>query len=552
VSIAEAASPATLLAFRARMLAFALLGVFVLFGVRAMHLSVSGPPDRQAFKSGAPSAAVLRADIVDRNGVLLATTMPSWALAASPGAIWEPEEAARKIAGLFSDLDAATLARRLREGKGEIYLKRDLTAAQRDAVHNLGMAGLRLVEEPRRVYPNQELAGQVLGGVGRNLQGASGLERALDAEIRTAAREGRRVRLAIDTRIQHAAEQELAAAVARARAQSGAALVLDGRSGEVLAAASWPPLNPNSSVPSSDPSRVERVSQARHEMGSVLKPFTVAIALEERKLSLTETFVPGRTLEVPGYAIKDHEPFAEGPATIKEALAQSSNVVAGELALRVGAPTLKKYWTELGLTARSPIQIAESAAPVQPRDDGEATLATLGFGHGATMSLAALAGAYSVFVNDGALAPPTLLAREAGAKIRKRKVFSALTVQDVSLLMRDVVAEGTASRSDLHDLDIAGKTGTAELVKPGGGYDPNRVFSSFVAVFPARAPHYVIALSLDEPQRTPENGFLATGGAAAAPAVGLLAGRIAPFLGVAPAELASDQPRVGPTPGGAR
>jgi cell division protein FtsI (penicillin-binding protein 3) len=118
--------------------------------------------------------------------------------------------------------------------------------------------------------------------------------------------------------------------------------------------------------------------------------------------------------------------------------------------------------------------------------------------------------------------------------------------------MRDVVAEGTASRSDLHDLDIAGKTGTAELVKPGGGYDPNRVFSSFVAVFPARAPHYVIALSLDEPQRTPENGFLATGGAAAAPAVGLLAGRIAPFLGVAPAELASDQPRVGPTPGGAR
>jgi cell division protein FtsI (penicillin-binding protein 3) len=287
-------------------------------------------------------------------------------------------------------------------------------------------------------------------------------------------------------------------------------------------------------------------------MGSTLKPFTVAIALEERKLSLTETFDPAKTLEVPGYAIKYHEPFAEGPATIKEALAHSSNVVSGELALRVGGPTLKRYWTDLGLMARSPIQIAESAAPVQARDEGPATIATLGFGHGATMSLAALAGAYTVFVNDGALVTPTLLPRSPDAPIRKRKVFSALTAQDVSLLMRDVVAEGTASRSDLQHLDIAGKTGTAELVKPSGGYDPNRVFSSFVAVFPARAPHYVIALSLDEPQRTPENGNLATGGAAAAPAVGRLAGRIAPFLGVAPAELASDQPLVGPTPGGAR
>lgn len=506
-----------------------MLVVFAVLAGRAIQLSFAGAP--AATKTApVPTAPLLaRADLVDRQGVLLATMIPSWILAAQPAKVWDPHATAQKLAAVVPGLDVAETERRLTGDRGLVYLRRGLTASQRRAVHDLGLAGVTFEKEQRRVYPNGMLAGHALGFVDRDLAGAAGVERALDPEIKRAGAVGRPLALSLDLRVQYALESELADAAWAAKAKGGAGVILDGRTGETLAIASWPQVDPNAPGSGTDVARLNRAAGAVYEMGSTVKPFTAAMALDLDLLRLAEHFDMTRTLTVDGVAIKDPHPFV-GPATAREAMAHSSNVVAAELALRVGAQRQQAYLEKLGLFDRSSIELSEAPTPLKPRASDALTTAILGYGHGMAPSLVSLAGAYTVFVNGGARVAPTLLRHADGDPVHRTPVFTGLAVQETLQLMRDVVIEGTAMRADLGGLDIAGKTGTAE--KPGvdGKYDPDKLFSSFAAVFPARAPRYVIVVALDEPQRTAENHNLATGGAVAAPAVGRVVARIAPFL----------------------
>ena len=511
-----------------RLLALLLLA-FAVLAARAVQLSFAGAPASVRAAPVAAAPIVARADLVDRNGVLLATMLPSWILAAQPGKVWDARATATRLASVVPGLDIAETERRLGADRGLVYLKRGLTASQRQAAHDLGLAGITFEKEQRRVYPNGALAGHALGFVDRGLDGAAGLERALDAEIRRAGAAGRPLALALDLRVQYALESELADAAWAAKAKGGAGVILDGRTGETLAIASWPQVDPNAPAGGPEDARLNRAAGAVYEMGSTVKPFTAAMALDLDLLRLAERFDLTRTLTVDGVAIRDPHPFA-GPATAREAMAHSSNVAMAELALRVGFPRQQAYLTKLGLLDRSSIELAEAPAPLRPRAADRVTTAILGYGHGMAPSLVSLASAYTVFVNDGARVAPTMLRHADGDRVHATPVFSQLATRETLQLMRDVVIEGTAMRADLGGLDIAGKTGTAEKPGADGKYDPDRVFSSFAAVFPARAPRYVIVLALDEPRRTAENGNLDTGGAVAAPAVGRTVARIAPFL----------------------
>lgn len=513
---------------RINRLAVLMLAIFGVLAARAVQLSFAGPPESaRAAPKATPAPVVTRADLVDRNGVLLATMLPSWIVGGEPEKIWDPAQAAKRLATVLPDLDVAATERRLRSKAKFVHLRPGLTTSQKRAVHDLGIAGIGFEREQRRVYPNGTLAGHALGGVNRENAGVGGVESALDADIRRAG--AGRLELSIDTRIQYALETELADAAWGAKAKGGAAVILDGHTGETLAIASWPQVDPNTPGAGADNARLNRASGAVYEMGSTLKPFTAAMALDVDQLRLAEGFNLTSALVVDGTTIRDPHPFT-GPATIREAMAHSSNVAMAEVALRVGALRQRDYFTKLGLFDRTPIQIGGSPAPLLPRSQSRLTTAVLGYGHGLATSVVSLAGAYTVFTNNGARTTPTLLRRRDGDKVRQTPVFTALSTQETLQLMRDVVIEGTARRADLRGLDIAGKTGTAEKPGADGKYDPNVLFSSFAAIFPARAPRYVIVLALDEPQRTAENGNLATGGAVAAPAVGRVVTRITPFL----------------------
>ncbi|MGE0045134.1 MAG: peptidoglycan D,D-transpeptidase FtsI family protein [Hyphomonadaceae bacterium] len=510
---------------------FLALGVFVLFlalSGRAIQLSLAGDPV-PAQRQTTQAPVIERGDIVDRTGALLATNVRGYILVANPSRVWDAPTAARAIRRIFPELDQATLERRMREsGREVVYLRRGLTPRQRAQVLELGLAGINFEESEQRVYPMGALAGHVLGYTDPDFNPLAGVERGLNERIVRAGETGANIRLSIDARIQFAVEEELARSAQSLNAEGGAAIVLDGRTGETLALASWPAIDPNRFGGANDNARLNRAAAARFEMGSTIKPFTLAMALEDRRTTTREIFNLASPYRVDGHPLHDLHPI-EGTATLRRILTESSNIGAAQLALRVGAERQRFYFERLGLLAPASLELAESARPIFPARTDRLSVAVLGYGHGLAVSVASLAGAYTVFANNGERVAPTLLARAAGEPITRQRVFSPETSRTVLTLLRAVVTEGTGRRADVPGLEIAGKTGTAE--KPGRtGYDQDRMLSSFAAIFPASNPRYVIVLALDEPAAA--GGDPRTGGAVAAPPVGRIAARIAPILGM--------------------
>lgn len=506
---------------RVRFLAIGVFAVLLLLGGRAVQLAFSGDP--LAGPRAGAVATVARADIVDRNGVLLATTVRAYALTAVPGRVWNARETARALMRVFPDLDRATTERRLGDTSRQlVYLRRGLTPGEREQVLALGLGGIGFETEDRRVYPNATMAAHALGFTDVDLNPLAGAERGLDEQIRAAGAEGRPVRLTIDVRIQHALEVELAAAAQSAHAGSGAAILIDGRTGETLALASWPTFDPNEAGQASESARRDRVAGDLHELGSTMKPFTVAMALQEQLTTSGELFDLS-PFDIDGSLIEDHEPMT-GYATLRDILARSSNIGAARLALRLGAPRQRTYLERLGLTSPATLEVGRNQAPLAPRAGGRRDVAGLGFGYGLAATPVALAGAYTVFTNQGARVAPTLIMREQAPT--RTPVFQPQVVRQLLLYMRASVVDGTGRSADVPGLEVAGKTGTAEKLGEDAAYDESRNFSSFAGVFPASNPRYVIVLALDD------TGAGEAGGVVAAPAVARILRRVAPMLGL--------------------
>ncbi|MFT3729486.1 MAG: penicillin-binding protein 2 [Terricaulis sp.] len=521
------AGEAALARNRIRFLAIGMLVLLLLLAGRAVQLAFSGDPLAEPHRS-AVVASTSRADIVDRNGVLLATTVRAYTLTAEPDLVWKAPETADALRQLFPELDRATLIRKLSDqGRRLVFLRRSLTPGQREAVMALGLGGIGFADEERRVYPQGQLAAQALGFTDVDLKPLAGVERGLDDAIRSAGEEGRPVRLSIDVRIQYALESELDAAARATHATGGSAILLDGRTGETLALASWPTFDPNRAGDSQRDDRRDRVAGDLHELGSTIKPFTVAMALQEQRTSPAEVFDLSQPFDVDGSVITDEHTIL-GPATLREILARSSNIGAARLALRLGEARQTSYLQRLGLLSAASLELGRNQAPLAPAINTRRDLAGRGFGYNLAATQAALAGAYTVFVNNGTRVPPTLVPRNAGDRIVRTQVFTPAVTRQLLLYMRAVVTDGTGRAADVPGLQVAGKTGTAEkLTGDTQVYDQSRNFSSFAGVFPANDPHYVIVLALDD------TGAGEQGGAVAAPAIGRILRRIAPMLGLA-------------------
>jgi cell division protein FtsI (penicillin-binding protein 3) len=511
---------------RIRWIAYGAMALFAVLTARAGQLALAGAAPRAP---GAPAAAVaVRASIVDRHGEVLAVSTPSATLIIAAERAADPAHVAARLAGVLPGLDAKALARRIAErGRGEVRMRGALTPRQQAAIFALGLPGVSFEPGVRRFYPQGESAGHLVGGVNQAMAGDAGVERGLEAEIARAGAAGRALKLSIDLRVQHVLFAELAAAATASHAKGGAGVVLDGRTGETLALASWPPLDPNDLGSASDAVRLNRAG-AVYEMGSTIKPFVVAAALDAGVIA------PGARVETGPLTIgsvvrTDPHPLPGAP-TIEEALAHSSNTAMARLALKLGPERMRAMLAATGLDRASPLPLPEIEAPLLPRDDSRLSTAVLGYGHGLAVSAAALAGAYTIFCNDGAYVAPTLLAKAPGDPVARRPAFSPAASAAVLAMLEATVESGTGRLAAQRGLALAGKTGTAE--KPGaGGYDSDRQLASFAAVFPAKSPRFVIVMTLDEPAPDIDKGRLATGGATAAPAAGRAAARIAAVLG---------------------
>jgi cell division protein FtsI (penicillin-binding protein 3) len=508
---------------RVRFLAVGVFALLLLLAGRAVQLAFAGDPLAEPRR--AAIAATPRADIVDRNGVLLATTVRAYALTATPARVWNAEETADALMSVFPDLDRAATVRRLGDtSRRLVFLRRTLTEEERTSVHALGLAGIGFETENRRTYPQGAMAAHVLGFTDIDLNPLAGVERGLDAQIRAAGEAGRPVRLSLDVRLQYALETELDVAARTAGASGAAGVLLDARTGEALALASWPRFDPNDAGAASEHARLDRVAGDVHELGSTIKPFTVAMALQEEVTSAGELFDLTQPFDIDGSVIEDHEPV-RGLASLRDILSHSSNIGAARLALRLGGARQRAYLERLGLTQAARLELGFNETPLAPHARGRRDVAGLGFGYGLAATPAALAGAYTVFANQGSRVAPTLIARAPDAEIERSDVFSPEVTRQMLSYLRAAVINGTGRAADVPGLGIAGKTGTAEKLGTET-YDESRNFSSFAGVFPVGDPRYVIVVALDD------TGEGAAGGMVAAPVVARTLRRIAPMLGL--------------------
>ena len=505
---------------------------FVVLCGRAIQIGLFRPVDEAATAARADAAPPSkRADIVDRNGQLLATSLVAHSLYADPKRIWDPVETAKALRTVFPELNEAELVTKLSSKSRFEWLKRRLTPKQKQAVWALAQPGLEFVEESDRVYPMGRLAGHVIGSMQPGGKGINGVERAMDDRLMTG--DGTTpFKLSIDSRVQYLVETELAREASSQRAIGGAGIIMDVRTGEVIASASWPFMDPNKPETNSPNEQNNRVTNSRYEMGSTFKVFTVAIGLEDKVITPDTYFDARAPMRIGDATIHDFH-GQNKMLSVVEILSHSSNIGTVRIARSVGALRVKEFFHRVGLMDAAGGELLESARPLLPRRWSDISAATASFGHGIAVSPMAVAAAYGAISNGGNYVRPTFVARDEGSPVSSRQVLSNETSKTIVSLMRRVVTEGTGRRADALGYLVAGKTGTGEKAGPNG-YDANRRVSSFAGVFPANEPRYSILILLDEPKGSADTGGVATAGLTAAPSVARIIERAAPLLGVVP------------------
>jgi cell division protein FtsI (penicillin-binding protein 3) len=467
-----------------------------------------------------------RADITDRQGELLATTLETYSLFAEPRRIWNPQETARLLAAIRPDLDVKDLEDKLSRDLAFVWIERGLTPKEKQKVFELGQPGLKFRTESKRVYPRGELAAHVVGFTDVDMQGVAGTEKALNDRL-TQDRSPP-VALSVDMRVQYAVTQELAASITHFKALAGAAVVLDMKSGEIISMASLPHFDPNVPGATSPESRYNHASMSTYDLGSVFKPLTMAMALEDKVADQEELFPVQKPYKVLNKWIRDDHP-SDVPLNMSGVLAESSNRGTAMIAQRIGAERQQFHLRNLGLLDRVPFELAESAHPQIQNRWGEMATVTVSYGHGLAVTPLALAAAIGATLNDGLYVTPTILQRSAAHPEQTHRVFSSQVSDDLRHMMRKVVTEGTGGKADIPGFGVMGKTGTAE--KPSnGGYDRKSLVTSFVAAFPHSDPRYVLIVSLDEPKPVEGTYGYATAGWNAAPTAGKIIERIGPML----------------------
>jgi cell division protein FtsI (penicillin-binding protein 3) len=485
--------------------------------------------------------ATARPDILDRNGTVLATDVRVPSLYAEPRRLIDVDEAVELLTADVPDLDANELRDRLSSKRGFVWLRREITPEQQREIYRQGLPGIGFLNENKRDYPDGAEISHLIGHVNIDNQGIAGIEKWLDGQGLAALhmagfatdRLQSPIELAVDLRVQHVLHEELAAARAKFGALAAAGLVLNVRTGEVLAMVSEPDYDPNNPRQALDPSRINRLTTGVFEMGSTFKAFTVAMALDSGKATLKSTFDARVPLHMGRFDIHDFE-AQHRILSVPEIFTYSSNIGAARMALAVGIDGHKAFLKKMGQLDRLRTELPESAEPIAPKRWANLNTATIAFGHGLSVAPLQAAMGIAALMNGGTLIPPTFLKRsEADAQALGKRVIKPETSAIMRYLMRLNVEKGTASKADVPGYYIGGKTGTADKVV-NGRYSKAKVLTDFMAVLPADQPRYLLLIMLDEPHATPETHGFTTSGWNAVPTGGAVVARIAPLLKIEP------------------
>ena len=517
------------------------VGIYGVMGGKLIYFGVIGGENED---NAGPAVHQLasRPDILDRNGEILATDIKTASLYAEPRKIVDPDETIEMLSTVLPDLDWEATYKRLKSGAGFVWIKRGLTPRQQSQIMALGVPGIGFRTEKRRFYPGGPTASHILGLVNVDNQGIAGMEKYIDSQGLTDLRSvglatGQSlepVRLSIDIRVQHIMRDVLVKAMERYRAIAAGAVLLNVKTGEVIAMASVPDFDPNNPVHALDKDRLNRMSAGTYEMGSTIKSFTTAMALDSGKFNLQSKLDASRPLVFGRQTIRDFHGKGRW-LTLPEVFIFSSNIGSGREADAVGIEGHRAFLKKIGLLDRMQTELPEVARPVEPRVWKKVHSMTISFGHGMMTTPLQTAVGAAALMNGGKLMEPTFLMRtQAQADQVAKQVIHPQVSADMRYLYRlNATAQGgSGKRATVPGYRVGGKTGTAEKVVHGR-YSKDVRFNAFLASFPMDDPTYVVLTIIDEPK--PEEGkFSATAGLNAAPMVSEIIRRSASFLGVKP------------------
>ena len=507
-----------------------------------------------------------RGEIVDRNGVPLASDFPVYSLWFNPhpqemagGAplIKSPTEIADALVRVLPDLDRASLIRHLspqpiacdKADKGRhctgfvgAMLDHRVMPGDADRIRDIGEPALEFPRSNDRFYPQGSMAASVLGFVGADKRthlvgGQLGMEATLQKTLTNPATRGTPRAISIDSRVQGALEDEILRGMGFSGAQGGAGIVMDVDTGEVLALASLPAFNPNLIDGAGALNIYNRASSEVSELGSVIKPITIATAIESGVVRDLAKRYPAVPFMIDNRQIYDHESY--GPTLdVPEALIHSSNIVTAEIADQVGAARLQATMRALHFNQPPHIELPARGMPIWQKGDAHGqwsriSAMTISYGHGLSITPLHLACAYAALVNGGIWRPATMFPVAPGQAAAGTRIWSDSTSARMRQLLRAIVVTGTGRHADAPGFRIGGKTGTAEQWD-GHTYRKDLNITTFAAAFPMDHPRYVVVVTLNNPKANSATSFQRTAAWNAAPVVGRVVPRIGPLLGVMP------------------
>jgi cell division protein FtsI/penicillin-binding protein 2 len=494
----------------------------------------------------------LRGSVLDRSGNLLASSEDAATIYATPYQVKNKPRAAKQLAAIL-DQKPDEVLEALSEESGFAYLAHKVPLATAMKIENLHLEGIGQLPDSRRVYPQGSMAGQVIGVVGSENQGLTGLEAgeesvlggsdgerrvvrdALGDPIRLEtvkqAEDGETIQLTLDPVIQQKTEEVLAGVGETYSPQGATAIVVDPRTSQVLAMANWPPIDPGDFEEASNEELMNEATGFNYEPGSTFKAFTVAAALEEKLVTPSTEFTLPPRIQVADRTIEDAEERGTENMTVAQILARSSNVGAVTIGLEVGAGSFSTWIEKFGFGKPTGIQFPNEEQGIVPElaEYSGSTIGNLPIGQGLAVTPIQMVAAYTAIAHDGILRPPQLITRIGEEKVHEPKgkqVVRPEVAAEIREMLEGVLAAGgTASEISVPGYTLAGKTGTAQVAE-NGGYSETKFVASFIGFAPAQNPQLLAAVIVDQPQ-----GEI-YGGSVAAPAFGQIAEFALPYLGV--------------------
>lgn len=527
---------------RIRLLGIMFSVAFIAIAAQLSMLTLKKSGDDVNLEVAARAAVRPRPDIVDRNGVVMATDIAVASLFADPRKISDIDEAVELITATLPELDVKSLREKLTvPGRAFVWLKRQASPEERDAVYNLGIPGVGYVNERKRVYPLGRLAAHTIGYVDVDTKGIAGIEKYLDDQgaLYTASlsepgtQTTAPAQLAMDVRVQHAVTDEVTKAVAKFRAIAGGGIILDTETGEIVALAYTPDYNPNADDKRLTSEQQNKLTSGVYELGSVIKAVTFAMAFDYGTANLQSRFDARFPLIIGSARISDFHAQRK-VMTVPEVFTNSSNIGTAKMALQVGLEKHLEFLKRVGLLDKLITEVPETARPLLPKNWGKLASATASFGHGFAVQPLQGLSVISDIINGGMSIPPTFLRRsKEEAQVLAHRIVKPETSEKMRYLFRLNVTDGTASKADVIGYRVGGKTGTAEKVV-NGRYSKEHSLTTFIGAFPMDHPKYAIFIMLDEPKALPETYGFATAGWNAVPTAAKIIERVAPLLGVTP------------------